>query len=650
MPRRAYALLWPLALAAPGALPSDLPPIVITPLRTESPPLPAPAPLVVVPQADVESAAAPDLADLLRSRAGVQARDLFGDGRSAVLDLRGFGAAAGSNTLVLVDGRPINNSSDQADPDLSALSLFDLERVEILPGSAGALYGNQAVGGLVNLVSRRPEGREARVSATLGTYGSIAAGIALADRLAAPLTARFSATHNSTDGYRDHNATRTDGGRLRADLDVGAGSVFVELQALRQRQQTPGALFADEVAQNRRQSAAVYRNDYSDTDTSVGRVGLAQPVVDGWRVEGELGYRESDRRFRQSFRFFPGTTATQDRTVWTLSPRLLGRLTLGEQTAEVTLGVDVEQTDYDLVTGFGPQRVDQTVWGVYGQLVVPLGREWSTTLGLRHAGVDNAIDDGISDYDLDDTVTVGSAGLSWQLSDTWRLYARADQNFRFAKVDEHTNVVFGTPVGLDTQTGISYEAGAEYSAPGLWLRALAYQLDLDDEISFDSSGYANINLDETRRRGLGASGEWRAAGGLKVGADYSYTGNRVTSGPFEDSRIPLVAEHSGRVYADWAPTYQTGLHAEAVFVGPRVLGGDFANAFPDLDGYGVVNLAGRVAEGRWRVDLRINNLLDHRYSDVGAVGFDETFVLRDAYFPSPERTVWLSASYQLDAR
>ncbi len=119
------------------------------------------------------------------------------------------------------------------------------------------------------------------------------------------------------------------------------------------------------------------------------------------------------------------------------------------------------------------------------------------------------------------------------------------------------------------------------------------------------------------------SGEWRARD-LSLGADYSYTGNRVTAGPFDGSRIPLVAAHSGRVYADWAPTHQTGLHAEAVFVGPRVLGGDFANAFPDLDGYGVVNLAGRVAEGPWRIDLRINNLLDRRYSEVGAIGYDET--------------------------
>jgi iron complex outermembrane receptor protein len=649
MPRRACALLCPFALLASAAGADELPPIVITPLRTESAPLPAPMPLVVVPPDEIEAAAALDLAGLLRSRAGVQARDLFGDGTSSVLDLRGFGAAAGSNTLVLIDGRPINNSSDLADPDLSLLPLFDLERVEILPGSAGTLYGNQAVGGLVNLVSRRPEGREARSSVSVGSYGALGAGVALADRLNEAVGLGFAANHGSTDGYRDHNRTRTDGARLRADLEAGDGSVFLEIQGIQQRQQTPGALFAPEVAANRRQSAPVYAHDFSDTDTVLGRICVVKPLTAVWRLEGELGYRGSDRRFLQSFRFFPGTEATQDRRVWTLTPRLLGRVPIGDRVAEVTLGVDVEQTDYDLLTQFGPQAVDQTIWGVYGQAVAPLGDGWSATLGLRRAGVENAISDGASSQSIDNRVTVGTFGLNWQVSDAWNLYVRADQNFRFAKVDEHTNVVWGTPVGIDDQTGISYEAGATYTAPHLRLRANAYRLDLKDEISFDSSGYANINLDRTRRDGVMLSGEWQVRG-LGVGADYSYTGNNVTAGPFEGSRIPLVAAHSGRVHADWKPTQETGFHAEAVFVGPRVLGGDFGNDFPDLPGYGVVNLAARVVEGPWRIDLRVNNLLDRRYNDVGAVGYDEAFVLRDAYYPSPERAAWVTATYRMDGR
>ena len=47
----------------------------------------------------------------------------------------------------------------------------------------------------------------------------------------------------------------------------------------------------------------------------------------------------------------------------------------------------------------------------------------------------------------------------------------------------------------------------------------------------------------------------------------------------------------------------------------------------------------------WRVALRVNNLFDRRYSEVGAVGYDAEYALRDAYYPSPERTAWLTLTY-----
>jgi len=636
-----------LACLAAGVAPADeLAPIVITASRTESRLLEVATPISVVTPREIDTAAPPALADLLRSRAGIQARDLFGDGTSAVLDLRGFGAAAGSNTLVLVDGRPLSNGSDLADPDLGALALFDLERAEIVQGSAGVLYGNQAVGGVVNLVSRAPAGRGARVGATIGPWNSWRAAGSLAERLENGVTLSASAGHRQGDNYRDHNRTRWDGVRVRAGVPTGAaGEVFLEYQGLRERQQTPGALFAEELAADRRGSADAYQDDYSDTDTHVGRLGLRQPLTDAWRLEADVAYRDNARDFVQSFRAFPGLPATQDRGVWTVAPRLHGRVPFGAGTADLTLGVDWEQTDYALRTSFGPQDVDQTVYGIYGQAVVPLLTDLHATVGVRRAGVRNTVSDGVTATDLDDDLTVGTAGLSWQATEDWRLFLRADQNYRFAKVDEHTNVVFGTPVGLDNQTGVSYEAGAQYLVPQAMAKVVLYQLDLDDEISFDSAGFSNVNLDRTQRRGVLVTGEWSPLPNVVLSADYAYTGNEVTAGPFEGSRIPLVAEHSGRVGGAWAPRDDVALYAERVFVGERALGGDFANDFAALDGYGVVNLAGQWNHAGWRVALRVNNLLDEEYSEVGAVGFDETFTPRGGYYPSPERAAWLTVSW-----
>jgi iron complex outermembrane receptor protein len=635
-----------LCLCAGDAPAETLDPIVVTATRSESRLLEVPTPITVVTPAAIETEVPPALADLLRSRAGIQARDLFGDGSSAVLDLRGFGAAAGSNTLVLVDGRPLSNGSDLADPDLGALALFDLERAEVVQGSAGVLFGNMAVGGVVNLVSRRPAGREVRAGAAVGPWDSWRAAASFAARLDSGLALSVSGGHRQGDNYRDHNRTRWDGVRLRAGLPTAAaGEVSLEYQALRERQETPGSLFAEELAADRRASAAVYRDDYSDTDTQLARLGLRQPLTDAWRIEADVAHRDNDREFVQSFRAFPGLPGTQDRGVWTVAPRLHGQVPVGTGLADLTFGIDWEQTDYRLRTSFGPQGVDQSVYGVYGQAVLPLATDLHATVGVRRAGVRNAVSDGLGDTDLDDDLTVGTAGVSWQADDHWRLFLRADQNYRFAKVDEHTNVVFGTPVGLSNQTGTSYELGAQFLAPGLAGKAVLYQLDIDDEISFDSTGFANVNLDRTRRRGALLSGEWSPLRAVTLSADYAYTGNEVTAGPFAGNRIPLVAEHSGRVAAAWAPRPDITLYAEGVYVGERALGGDFDNAFDRLDSYTTLNLAGQWRQTGWRVALRVNNLLNEKYSEVGAVGFDETFATRAAFYPSPERAAWLTVSW-----
>jgi iron complex outermembrane receptor protein len=646
MPRPLRRLPCLLALAAAASVADTLPPIVVTATRTEGPLAAVPMPIAVVTRTEIDDAAAPALSDLMRARAGIQARDLFGDGTTAVLDLRGFGAAAGSNTLLLVDGRPLNNASDLADPDPNALGLFDVERVEIVQGSAGVLYGNQAVGGLVNLVPRLPDGQEAQISAGAGSWGGREMAGSLGTRLDTGAVLFGSATGRASDGYRDHNATERDGVRLRGEAPLGDATAYVEVQAQRERQQTPGALFREEMATDRRQSAAVYHDDYSDTDTGVVRAGLRQDLGTRWRIEADASLRDSARTFVQSLRSLPGTRSTQDRTVLTLAPRQLGHLPLATGEAELIAGVDWEQTDYALRTSFGPQDVDQVVWGAYGQVALPLGKDLSATLGARRAGVRNAIADYSGATDVDDALTVGTAGISWQASGEWRLFLRADQNFRFAKVDEQTNVVYGTPVGLRTQRGTSWEAGARYLAPQRRFEAVMYRLDLEDEISFDSSGYANVNLDATRRHGMMLPGEWSPGRGIALGADYAYTGNEVTDGPFAGNRIPLVAEHSGSIWAGWSPVANATLRAEGVFVGRRALAGDFSNDFPNLPSYGILNLAATVGHRGWRLALRVNNVLDRMYSEVGAVGYDEDYVLRDAYYPSPGRTAWLTLTHK----
>jgi len=126
--------------------------IVVTPSGIEQPVTDANTTITVIDQKTIEESNAGSVAELLRGQAGVHVSDIFGDGSQATIDLRGFGPTAGSNTLVLIDGRKLNNSADGASPDLSLIDIDDIAQIEILQGSSGVLYGNQAVGGVVNII------------------------------------------------------------------------------------------------------------------------------------------------------------------------------------------------------------------------------------------------------------------------------------------------------------------------------------------------------------------------------------------------------------------------------------------------------------------------------------------------------------------
>ena len=227
----------------------------------------------------------------------------------------------------------------------------------------------------------------------------------------------------------------------------------------------------------------------------------------------------------------------------------------------------------------------------------------------------------------------------------WRAFLRADQNIRFATVEEHTNIVFGQPTGISNQPGISWETGVEWSDAGTDLKLTAYQLDLDDEISFNADTFTNTNLDRTRRRGFTLEGAFAPAPGWMLGGQVTYTDGRITDGAFDGNRIPLVARQTGRVYARGRMGGAATFFAEAIYTGDQVIGGDFRNTYRPLDASTVVNTTITYQKHGWQFGARIDNLFSERYNASAAVGFDETLTPRPAFFPAPERHYTMSLRY-----
>ena len=170
------------------------------------------------------------------------------------------------------------------------------------------------------------------------------------------------------------------------------------------------------------------------------------------------------------------------------------------------------------------------------------------------------------------------------------------------------------------------------------IRGTFYRIDLDNEIAFDSTGFNNLNLDETTRNGLILEGARQWSRAVETRLSFTLLDAEITDGDFDSNQLPLVPERTLRLDGNYR--FNAGLLAsmEIIVVDDQVFGGDFNNELETLDAYEVVNAHVSYDYKNWGLGLRVNNLLDEEYSETGS-----KFNSEPSYFPSPERNFWLSA-------
>ena len=162
------AALLPTAAFAQSSLPAN-DTMVVTANRVEQPVSAVLAPVVVIDRAEIESRQVSSLTDLLKTLPGVQITTLGGRGHMSSLFIRGTNS---NHSLVLMNGRPIA-AMVAGTPDLSQIPLGNIERVEYIRGPRAAVYGSDAIGGVINLITKTSakSGSETHLKGGAGSHG-----------------------------------------------------------------------------------------------------------------------------------------------------------------------------------------------------------------------------------------------------------------------------------------------------------------------------------------------------------------------------------------------------------------------------------------------------------------------------------------------
>ncbi len=615
--------------------------IIVSANRFEQVSLQLPTNITVINSDEIAASAANDLSQLLRKIAGIQLSNIAG---KTVVSIRGVSAEqAGSNVLIQIDGRRLNNT-DLASPDLESIALATIERIEIVQGSASSLYGDQAVAGVINIVTKDSNTQATTISIAAGSYNQQETNIHWSNQLSEAWAILVSANYAQTDNYRQHNEqTRK---QLQAKLNYQTENTnwLFEINNHQEDLQTPGALLESDLI-DRRQSRTEFANDFVDTKRDTYRLFGQQQLSSDWEFALDINHSESDIDSINSFiGFSTNSINTTEREQFSIYPRFKYYFALSSGQGELVFGIDHDNNDYDF--SLLNRSNEQTINSFYVQSYLPLTQQTQLQLGARYARVEDKLIDGFTYANgvrLNNNAQVYDIGLSHQISEKVNLYSRYSQNFRFAKVDEQA---YTSPAvtGLDPQKGYSLELGLTSSINDHQFDVSIYKLRLKDEIFFDQSALpptgaffpgANVNGGLSERLGGTIAYQVALQENFGIGANYHYVDAKLI-GALTDSELPGVSKQTANLWFDWKLTDNWNWYFETNYRSDRFQEGDLTNSQDKIEGYTLVNAAINYQWSQWRFSLRIDNLFNKKYIDYAQFA---------GYYPAKERNGYVKLSY-----
>jgi vitamin B12 transporter len=553
----------------------------------------------VVTREELEATGETRVIDYIARLPGVDVRARGPIGSLTSITIRG----AGQNYVrVLVDGIDVSDlSGPQAAFDFGSLTTSDISRIELLRGGQSAIYGSEAIGGVINITTLRAEeeGVNQFASIETGSYNSYRGSYGVAVRQG-PLDYALTLTRTQTDGFSaaDENDGNTEADGFESnrlsfslghDLQNG-GRVglngFVESARVEFDEQFPISDGSpDEVSYNESFGLRAYLE-------------LPTGAVDSTFA---ATYYQIERDVRGSTTFGPAENIyTGER----IALSYLGALDL-DQSTSLRFGLDATRETFSQGGTFGPGGGESETVGLFGELAWSPNDSFDLSATLRY-----------DDHSQFGGLTSARFAASWRPDEAWIIRASAAQSFRAPSLYELYGP-FGEPT-LQPEESHSFDLGVERRlAQDAFVRATLFYNQTDNLIDFPFP-YAQVP-GTVRRRGVELEFGAPITNAWRLDGSYTYTTGRnppLTAGnawnlefPENDLSLTLTGDMTERLSA--------ALSVQSVWNRPTLSDYTIVNATftyalsDDVDAY-----------------LRIDNILDEQYQLTRGYGTsDRAFYL-----------------------
>lgn len=614
----------------------------------------APATINVIKKEDLESKPYRDVAEAVADIPGV---DLFaskGKTGSFQVTMRGLTGY----TLILVDGRRQNVGGDIGPNGFAEITsaflppISSIERIEVIKGPMSTLYGSEALGGVINIITKKVS-QEWSASATTeaifnensewgNTYGvsAVVSGPLVKDKLGLTLRLRefyragSDVTYTTPDG-RTHAAGRGEGPTRANNHNIG-----VKLDYIINPNNTLAFDFdyGQNIFNNKDGQIGDLDGGYTDTmkvdkiTTYLAHQGIYEGLVldsgiqynsvsnDGRTVPGEAHRNYGKNRDIKSEDFIVDTKAT---------------LALGTRNT-LTAGAEYRLSQMnDNIVAEGPTKFDHYLLGIFAEDEISLLESLNLTLGARY-NKHEIFGDNISPrayvvYNPTDNLTLkGGVATGFKAPSPNRLIAG---EYNYSR--QGTNPQYGNP-NLKEETSINYEISALYNADSYYASVTGFLTDFEDKISARNYGKGAtipgigvctplldgnrcslaVNLGKVRYMGLEVAAGFTPIENVNFDFSYTYLDSEVRSNPEDQSAIGKPEADTLKHNVIGKVSYK--LKGFTPYLKGQWQGGRYAGN-DDFDYYKnvfLLTLGGTYAFNEdWRLNVAVYNLLNKDFTD-----------------------------------
>lgn len=633
--------------------------VVVTATRTEAETEKVPANVTVISQEEIQQSKAKTVHELLRNKEGMIVKDLYGSGSKAAVDMRGFDR--GVNTAVLIDGVKVNEI-DLSGVDWNLIPIEKVERIEIVRGGGSVLYGDNAMAGVINIITKKGTSLKpiAEVDVRAESYGGNAEQASF--QVATERVGFFGLLKNRwTNGYRENSefGAQDASGNLSVIItpDLLAD---IRLGYHTDQQGYPGSLTASELRADRRQSTepengAEYEQYF---------YGLNLLFTKPWG-DIEAGYHFNSREFSSEYlgTFFGSPysfTSMRDTDKQEMKLKVVIKEPIFNKKNRLVVGIDHTLADVNDESVYEDPFFSNTTvtelskreTGIYLQDELFLTDRLSVIAGYRHtyARFKNTINDdfgggsGSQSFNED----AYKLGVSFNYAESAKLFANYSRGFRLPTTDE----LFGfngfevVVANLKPEMADTYEIGVVHPfTKKITGRLTLYRMDISDELFLNPAAGlfgTNENIDKTRHQGFELGFNAAVSGTISLSGNWTYSEVTFESGAFKGKTIPLRPRNTVNLGADIRLMKALLLGVQANWTDKRYLENDVQNTLEKLDDYLTVDARVSYTYKMVTAYAGVNNIFNEKYLVSGGVNT----VGLVKYLPASERNFFGGLSFR----